>query len=962
MRNKHHRTNHKLGKRAFALCLALAVICSCLLPVFATETGGIAVMPMDGGFAVDTGFGVGGEDAGVAVQPMDGGFAVDTGVDADVDTGFAVEPMDGGFAVDTGEDAGVDTGMTPGTGIVVTPPVADDSSSSASTSGPTIITKETEYGTVTEYDWGDSQTTWKDDEITITPNDNLKEDDAAFGVLPIEYHFWLQQLDSFTFETLSYEAEMAEMSVTEYLALFGSSKQFPIWHMDTIADTDTISNYKFANPTAKDDPEGQNREFAYWYTVDENGVETEFDPYKSYGSETETTVNVFAKWKNASGDVVNETTKTDDTAKTGTGTVEVSASAVIPSTNDHVTVTVKGLPETATHLSVESMGDSSMEEFYELYTAQNGTMAPLLGFKIAPKDASGNTVQPKGPVTVTISGLPEEIMLSELAPFKVLHQVSSVDIETINASYNNGTLTFATDSFSPFVIASKNGYSASTLNITANKTLIVGESITLTSDIGTNNKWYHSWTVESDPNGAIVVKQSDNGYSATVYAKANGTATIRHTYYGYMTDEYKITVTGGPTGSGAWVYLYAKVGGDTTGLFLNGHGWYTVGKVWVPNLADTSSANVTISTHYDGSTGTTKNYDANSSGTANSEEKNSNKRETGNAYYTLVMNQVKNGSVTRYSANNSIDFSSIKWEGAATVAKNDGTAVTTFQYFGLLIGAGADYYIPDGGMANAWHLDGYIDGSTMGSYIINYLEEGTNKVLQDSVKSDGTSGAVVKASDYGWNGQIITGYDGEQYTYVKADPKEVTLEHGKTKVINLYYARKTSSLTVSKTVTGLLGDTSKDFQFNLFVKTDANTNGATYLRSDGTNGNLSGLSNSDKESVGTEHYYKYPFTLKHGESITFNNLPTGSYYVEETDYSADGYETSYQIGNGDVVAQNRAAIELGDDAQTVAFTNHRKLDPDTGVLLDTLPYLVILAVVAGGGILLMLRKRRKNDD
>lgn len=46
----------------------------------------------------------------------------------------------------------------------------------------------------------------------------------------------------------------------------------------------------------------------------------------------------------------------------------------------------------------------------------------------------------------------------------------------------------------------------------------------------------------------------------------------------------------------------------------------------------------------------------------------------------------------------------------------------------------------------------------------------------------------------------------------------------------------------------------------------------------------------------------------------------------------------------------------------LAFTNHCKLIPDTGVLLDTLPYIVILAVVVGGGILLMLRKRRKNDD
>ena len=59
---------------------------------------------------------------------------------------------------------------------------------------------------------------------------------------------------------------------------------------------------------------------------------------------------------------------------------------------------------------------------------------------------------------------------------------------------------------------------------------------------------------------------------------------------------------------------------------------------------------------------------------------------------------------------------------------------------------------------------------------------------------------------------------------------------------------------------------------------------------------------------------------------------------------------------------NSATVTLSDTNQTLAFTNHCGLKPDTGVLLDTLPYIVILAVVAGGVALLMLRKRRKEDD
>lgn len=63
--------------------------------------------------------------------------------------------------------------------------------------------------------------------------------------------------------------------------------------------------------------------------------------------------------------------------------------------------------------------------------------------------------------------------------------------------------------------------------------------------------------------------------------------------------------------------------------------------------------------------------------------------------------------------------------------------------------------------------------------------------------------------------------------------------------------------------------------------------------------------------------------------------------------------------DGDPVAYD-TGIEVKNNQITV--TNRCDLMPDTGVLLDTLPYIVILAVVAGGVALLMLRKHRKEDD
>lgn len=943
MRNKHHRTSHKLGKRAFALCLALAVICSCLVPVFAT--GGIATM--DGGFVMDEGFGVGGDDAGFAVDTQE--------VPASADDAATME-----MPASSGDAATMDT------------PVVD-TGDAASASGPTITTKETEYGTVTEYDWGDSQTTWTGEDAIATPNDHMKEDDAAFGVLPIEYHFWLKQLDSFDFQTLAHDAEMAEMSETEYLALFGSSEQYPIWHMDTIASTDTISNYKFANPTAKDDPAGENHEFAYWYTVDENGVETEFDPYKTYGSETDTTVNVYAKWKDASGDVAQDTTKTEDTAKTESKTVEVSAAAVIPDTSDKVTITVKGLPETVTHLSVESMGNGSMEEFYELYTAQNGTMAPLFGFKIAPKDADGNTVQPKGPVTVTISGLPDDIMISELAPFKVLHQVSATDIETINASYNNGTLTFATDSFSPFVIASKNGYSVDTLE-NKSYTVKVGNELTISSGSASGWRTVHSWTIQSGKDCVEFTSNTDSWW-VTLRGLSKGTATVIHAYQsnGWSgTDTYTINVEpvyaaiyflsspDGVPGSNDTGYWSPK--SDTSKLL----GEIDVtGATWVNNKNITSNVGDYIKLWPDEIT---------SGGTWTLKRTDTQIVADNKTAFTYVLDSVwdkykssieKELKVTGLEKK---DISEIKLN-AYKISKDNSSTKNQYYHIDCTIDIVSDkvfaarFSVKYPGETEYTPVDAknYVTGSKVSNTTVVDDENAKIKVPSTITDKNGvtyqlTGWYLENASGGPYDAnktQNLTGSWGEGYT-----PTTEELADG---TVNFYaeYVPVSADLTISKTVTGLLGDQHREFTFQIV---DKNGN-AVQLSKENIVTDLTNVAADDQAKVGlVGDGTEGKFTLVSGASITLKNLASGEYKVIEE--SVTGYETSWKLGESGEPHEKstEATVTVQGAAQTVAFTNHATLKPDTGVLLDTLPYIVILAVVVGGGILLMLRKRRKNDD
>ena len=145
------------------------------------------------------------------------------------------------------------------------------------------------------------------------------------------------------------------------------------------------------------------------------------------------------------------------------------------------------------------------------------------------------------------------------------------------------------------------------------------------------------------------------------------------------------------------------------------------------------------------------------------------------------------------------------------------------------------------------------------------------------------------------------------------------------------------------------------------------------------------------------------FTLKHNETVTLENVPIGATINvtevtpgEHYNVSATGHSDEQNGGSSVtftyVAAANTATAGNADEADlmllsmdegtavdvdavaltdatdktvpnnAITVTNRATLKPDTGVLLDTLPYIVILAVVAGGVALLMLRKHRKEDD
>ncbi len=155
------------------------------------------------------------------------------------------------------------------------------------------------------------------------------------------------------------------------------------------------------------------------------------------------------------------------------------------------------------------------------------------------------------------------------------------------------------------------------------------------------------------------------------------------------------------------------------------------------------------------------------------------------------------------------------------------------------------------------------------------------------------------------------------------------------KITNIYSA---GSLAVTKTVGGNLGDKSKYFEFKVTLTGEE---GKTYAESFA----VSGGSNNDNPKtikIGEET----TFLLKDGETISIANIPYNvTYTVTET--AVEGYETTKTGDRGTINAA----------AQTAAFTNIKEGDIDTGISLDSLPYILMLVVVGAAIVVVSTRKK-----
>lgn len=160
-----------------------------------------------------------------------------------------------------------------------------------------------------------------------------------------------------------------------------------------------------------------------------------------------------------------------------------------------------------------------------------------------------------------------------------------------------------------------------------------------------------------------------------------------------------------------------------------------------------------------------------------------------------------------------------------------------------------------------------------------------------------------------------------------------------------------TALSLQKLVTGNYGDTDQYFDFKVVFTVP---NGKTFNGTISVNDDTSYKDEDDKGNPttitkGTDGKYTATFKLKANETLTFGSVPVGMNY-EFTETNAYGHESTSDKCTS-TVAENQNI--------KATITNNRDKDIPTGISLDSLPYVIILATVAAAAVLIVLKKKAK---
>lgn len=177
---------------------------------------------------------------------------------------------------------------------------------------------------------------------------------------------------------------------------------------------------------------------------------------------------------------------------------------------------------------------------------------------------------------------------------------------------------------------------------------------------------------------------------------------------------------------------------------------------------------------------------------------------------------------------------------------------------------------------------------------------------------------------------------------------------GKTKSGEFNNEYSAGSLSVKKTVTGIMGDQQKEFTVRVTFNAPAG---------DTVRGDITYVDGAETKTIAAGEGWtgskNVDITLKHNETVTFTNIPYGvTYNVVENDYT-DKNAGGYDKADYNFEDDNK---KIDSASENVTITNNKGGVVDTGINMDSMPYILMLAVVFMGLFVFFSKKRMMREN
>ncbi len=158
-------------------------------------------------------------------------------------------------------------------------------------------------------------------------------------------------------------------------------------------------------------------------------------------------------------------------------------------------------------------------------------------------------------------------------------------------------------------------------------------------------------------------------------------------------------------------------------------------------------------------------------------------------------------------------------------------------------------------------------------------------------------------------------------------------------ILHINFVKADTTVTITKLISGSMGDRQREFAFTVTSdKPFGEPEGNAYTLSDELTAS---------------------FKLGHEGSVTLN-VPIGA-TLTITETNADDYDVSAE-GATEVEGKKASFTLTVNGGEQVTVTNNKVARPDTGIVTDSLPYVLILACVIAVVVVVVIRGRNRHDD